>query len=289
MTTPAITTTASPYTFVTQQICLYVGIPILILGIIGGIMNLIVFLSLKTFRQSSCAFFLTIMSAVNIGQLLTGLLSRIMISGFSTDWTENSVGYCKFRIACLQICALMSYTCLCFATIDQFMATSLHPRWQQLLNIKKAYVLCISAGIVWILHSIPALVWFDLNFSTRTGRFSCTNVNPYYQKYYTYVYVLILAGLLPMIINIFFGSLAYWNVRQIPYRAVPLVRRELDKQLTGMVLTQVMFSVSVILPYVTILFLLNTLDVSSSSINGPLLNFLNFASGMLYYLHFAVR
>ncbi|UJR38063.1 hypothetical protein I4U23_030744 [Adineta vaga] len=60
-----------------MTICL--GIPFLIAGLLGACLNIIVFLSLKTFRQSSCAFFLTIMSFVNIGQLLTGLLSRILI------------------------------------------------------------------------------------------------------------------------------------------------------------------------------------------------------------------
>ncbi|CAF2527805.1 unnamed protein product [Rotaria sp. Silwood2] len=70
-----------------QQVTLYLGQPILIFGIIGGIFNLIVFLNLKTFRQSSCAFYLIVMSCVNIGQSLTGYLSRIMITGYNIDWT----------------------------------------------------------------------------------------------------------------------------------------------------------------------------------------------------------
>ena len=74
----------------------------LIAGVIGGFFNIIVFLSLQTFRQSSCAFYLTIMSIVNIGQLFTGLLSRIMISGFDIDWTVTSLFYCKFRYYCFQ-------------------------------------------------------------------------------------------------------------------------------------------------------------------------------------------
>ena len=35
---------------------------------------------LKIDRENSCAFYLTIMSIVNVGQLLTGLFSRIMDS-----------------------------------------------------------------------------------------------------------------------------------------------------------------------------------------------------------------
>jgi hypothetical protein len=73
--------------FVAQQIIVYLDIPILIVGLIGHTLNLIVFLSLKTFRENACVFYLTVMSAVDIGQVMTGFLSRIMISGFNIDWT----------------------------------------------------------------------------------------------------------------------------------------------------------------------------------------------------------
>jgi hypothetical protein len=32
-----------------------------------------------------------------IGQLITGLLTRIMISGFGINWTQFLLFYCKFR------------------------------------------------------------------------------------------------------------------------------------------------------------------------------------------------
>ncbi|CAF3614672.1 unnamed protein product [Rotaria sp. Silwood1] len=325
------TTTNTIYTFATQQISIYLGIPILIGGILGGILNIIVFLSLQTFRESSCAFFLTIMSFVNIGQLITGLLSRVMISGFGVDWTETSIFYCKFRISCLQFCALTSYTCMCLATIDQLLATSLQPRWQQCLNLKKAYRLCAMFFFIWLLHSIPSLIWYNLSLSVRTGKIGCviTNsifqqyftyvyllilagilpiiinitfgsiaylrtgkigcviTNSIFQQYFTYVYLLILAGILPIIINITFGSIAYCNVRQIPYRTIPLVRRELDKQLTTMVLVQVVFKVFVIVPYITVLCVINTANLLSSSINITQLTFANFVTGIMYYLYFA--
>jgi len=79
-----------------QQMIIYSGISVLIVGLIGNCLNLIVFLSLKTFRQNSCVFYLTMMSIANIGQLITGLLTRIMISGVDIDWTQFVLFYCKF-------------------------------------------------------------------------------------------------------------------------------------------------------------------------------------------------
>jgi len=71
--------------FIAKEVSFHFGLPVLIGGTIGNILNIIVFLSLRTFRQNSCAFYLTIMSIVNIGQLTTGLLARIMITGFGID------------------------------------------------------------------------------------------------------------------------------------------------------------------------------------------------------------
>jgi hypothetical protein len=57
--------TSSSLVFDSEQMVIYVGIFFFIAGSIGGPLVLIVFLSLKTFRQSSCAFYLIIMSIVN--------------------------------------------------------------------------------------------------------------------------------------------------------------------------------------------------------------------------------
>jgi hypothetical protein len=281
------TTTNAPINFATREINIYLGIPFFIVGVIGGTLNIIVFLSLKTFRQNSCAFFLTVMSFVNIGQLVFSLLSRVMISGFGIDWTQSSLAFCKFRNYCLQLCALMSYTCMCLATIDQFLATSLSRRLQQLFNIKRAYGLCLSFSILWFLHGIPSLIWYNI-ISPTPGEPTCTITNSIFQKYNAYGYIVTLTGVLPICITVLFGSFAYWHVRQIPYRVVPLVRRELDKQLTSMVLVQVAFNVFVIVPYIILVILNFTVSFSNQSIDLSVLNLISPIFGMIYYLYFAV-
>jgi hypothetical protein len=274
--------------FVSKEITIYVGIPIVVFGVFGGIFNIIVFLSLKTFRQSSCAFFLLIMSFVNIGQLIFSLLSRIMISGFLIDWTATSSAYCKFRNYALQVCALMSYTCMCLATIDQFLATSLRPQWQQFLNIQKARFLCILFFIIWLLHSIPSLVWYNIVPSPIPGRASCMITNPVLSKYTTAFYLPVLTGLLPITITVLFGSLAYRNVRQIPYRVIPLVRRELDKQLTSMILVEFVYNVIVIVPYVVVLVAIYFIDGNFNSVYGNQPNFYFVLTTLIYFLYYAV-
>lgn len=87
---------------------------------------------------------------------------------------------------------------------------------------------------------------FNLSQSPITGRKTCTITDSTFQEYITDGFLVTLTGILPIFITVTVGSLAYRNVRQIPYRIIPLVRRELNKQLTPMILIQVVYNFLVI-------------------------------------------
>ena len=235
---------------ISQQMHIYVGSPLLVAGVVGNILNIIIFLSLRTFRESSCAFYLTIMSVVNIGQLFTGLLSRIMVAGFNIDWTQSSLVYCKCRLLIFQLSTLLSYTCLCLATIDQYLATCSRPRWQQWCNMKVARRLMLGWSSLWMLHAIPYAIFFDHVPSADGRGVTCAVQNIIFLQYRAYFSSLMLIGCFPILITFVFGLLAYQNVQQLAYRVVPLVRRELDKQLTVMVLVQVLLNFLTDIPFV---------------------------------------
>ena len=86
MSSPSVTNLA----FTTSRFTTYFGSIILVAGVLGGLPNITVFVSLRTFRQNSCAFYLIVSSVVNIGQLMTGFLSRIVIGAINVDWTLMS-------------------------------------------------------------------------------------------------------------------------------------------------------------------------------------------------------
>lgn len=275
---------------ISQKVYLYFGQFLLVAGFLGGILNLIVFLSLKTFRESSCASYFIVMSCVNLGQLLTGYLSRIMISGYNIDWTQTSLFYCKFRWFFFQSFTLTSYACMCFATIDQYIATStyhLHLR-QKWNNIKLAYCLCLIAFLLVIVHGIPSIIIFNHIPSPVANRFLCIFTNDFYQKYRTYGFNVVLGGILPVFITILFGSLTYRNIRQIAYRTVPLVRRELDKQLTNMVFVQVIYVFIAIVPYTTVIILLTNLNLQNQPLLTAQLQFAESLGAIIYYSYFIV-
>jgi hypothetical protein len=104
--------------YATQQSIIYIGFVAVVSGVVGNILNIIIFTSLKTFRETSCAFYLTIASAVNIAQVLNGLMARIFITGYHIDLTQTSLFLCKIRSYIWTNCVLFWLTCLCFAAID---------------------------------------------------------------------------------------------------------------------------------------------------------------------------
>jgi len=284
MSTPIIST----LTNISQHITIYVGAVILFAGIIGGLLNITVFFILRTFRENSSGFYLTVMSFINIGNLMTGLLSRILISGFGINWTLISPFYCKFRWYCLQLFVLTSFTCTCLVAIDQYMAISVHLQWRQWNNIKIARRLMTILIVIWLLHGIPYLIYFNLILSSSTNQITCDSLNPIFQQYHTYGYLITLSGVVPIIITTIFGLLAHHNIRNLAHRTIPLVQRQLDKQLTRMVLTQLVYNFIFTLPYTTLTIIMTSLPTGTDPILAASLNFAYVMAILLYYLSFAV-
>ena len=267
-----------------QQVIMYSGIPLLIAGIIGGCLNIIVFMSLRTFRENSCAFYLTILSLMNVIQLLTGLLSRILITGFDIDLTRSSLFYCKLRPFILYVSALIASVCLCLATIDQYFATCIRIHWRYWCTIKLAHRLVIICSILCILEQIPTLVFYEHVISPMTNQITCSIINQRFSRFNNYFTVLTLWFLTPLIFTVFFASLAYRNVQQMTHRTYPPIRRELDKQLTVMVLVQVLVYFITLLPNFLVYILLINDSLTANLVFATRINFAYMICLCLFYV-----
>jgi hypothetical protein len=280
--------TIASFNFASEQVAIYLNLFNLIFGIPGEILNIIVFVSLKTFRESTCAFYLITMSFFNIGQLLCGSLFRFVTSGYGIDWTIMSVFWCKFRTYILQVCGLTSMTCLCLATIDQYFATCSRPRWQQWSNIKLVRYTTAITIIFWSIFAILYAVYYDIIISPVTGNLTCMNTNSAFDRYNSYFHRIVMLGFLPNFITALFGFLAHRNISYLAYRTVPLVRRELDKQLTKMLLVQVIFNIFALLLFNIVSVIVPYIITSADPVVMAKLQFVQILSYCIYYLYAAV-
>lgn len=108
-------------------------------------------------------------------------------------------------------------------------------------------------------------------------------------QYFSYGFIIILAGFLPVFITILFAFLAYRNVTQLAYRAVPIIRRELDKQLSTMVLVEVIFNCFATISYIILYIIQRILYITSNSYRSQQLSLTSSVLILMYYLHYAVR
>ena len=235
---------------------------ILIGGLVGNICNIIVFNLLKMFQRNQCAYYLIVTSIADILLLIMVLPLRITEYVFNYDPTQLSLVWCKIRQAIVSSCALMSFSAICFAAIDQYFSTHYKPWLRQLSSLKLAHRLVYTAIIVWTLHAIPFLIFFEIQPSS-----GCAIYNIGFQRYYSFVHFCVLNGILPITLSGISAILAYFNVRHIVRRQVTVGRRRLDRQLTAMVLTKVAFLVVTASPFIIYrIYILNRSIDSTNSV-----------------------
>lgn len=276
--------TATNILFATKQYTIYGYFTILFLGLVGNTANLIIFTSLKIFRKNQYAFYINIESIMNFALLILALPFRVTEYAFAYDTTRLSLAWCKLRPTTSHTLALMSFSVICFAAMDQYFSTNPQPWLRQLSTLKLARRLTLAAFVIWSLYDSIFLIYFDIQ-----DRAGCAIYNFIVGRYYSFGHFITLNGLLPILISSTFSLLAYSNVRRIVQLRIPLVRRKLDKQLTAMILAKVAFLVFTILPSIILrIYILNFTAGQTDPIRLAVDQFISTFSYSLFYMNTAV-
>ena len=136
-----------------------VGIPLFVFGVIGNLLNIVIFTSVRSYRTTPCTFYLLASSIAGTMQLLGAIISRIIIMGFGYDLTRTSLIWCKCRQFIIATYVPLQLTYECWAIVDQFLATSRNARLRQLSNIKWTRWIAALTALVWHLYSVPFLIF----------------------------------------------------------------------------------------------------------------------------------
>ena len=263
--------------FMITQLNIYVGIFLYATGLIGAILNIIIFTSLKTFRQTSCGFYLTLTSVFNLGQTIFALTTRILDSGFSINLTNLSWS-CKCRTYLAQSCVLLSLTTMSLAMIDQFISMGPRRQWSSRQLARRH--LCIAC-VIWFAHGASAILFWD----APTG--VCSMISQGYRRYISYFYLPALLGCLPIAVMTLFGLLSFYRIRTSLRREMNMVRLSHERQLSAMALSQAMAIVGTSIPYTVFnIYDLNAILVSAE--DGARHRRIGTVIVLLYYAHFAV-
>ena len=265
------------FDYIAEKVDIYFGLFLLIFGVLGGIFNVIIFTSLKTFRETTCAFYLTIVSIVNTGQLLTALPVRILSDGFNTD-IRSRAWVCKCQIYIAAWCALVSLTIMCLAVIDQYLSMSVY-RHYCTQRIARRSIVCTC--LIWALYCICLLVYWDAPAGI------CTSVNRKFAIYVSHFHFPVLLGFLPLTTMTTFSFLAFSHARTLIRRNINVIRLSRDRQLTAMTLCHVLYVVLATLPY--IIFFINSLNqIRQDSEHMSRINLIHTITALFSYSTFSV-
>ena len=246
---------------IAAQYWTYTGSVTFTIGIIGNIINILVFTNLKFFRNNRCIFYLIIESISDFFYQFFSISLTILISIYGNDLTGNSLIWCRLKYLLAQSFGLITFSMICFESADQFFSTNCRCNLRQICTLQLAECLVFITICLWLSHSF--LCSFFVNIVPSIG---CIITNEIWIRYATFFFYPVLVGLLPMVIALSFSLLAYRNVRHIIRRQIPIQRRRVDRQITAMILLRVAFFVLFTLPYIIYRIYIVNISVTQANI-----------------------
>lgn len=275
---------------VTDQIIIYGGIFVLIFGTIGNALNIIVFLSLQTFRRNPCAFCLLVLSISEIGTLVFFILPVTFANIFKNSASVYTLFPCKPRMGLANTFVLLSNSIMSLASIDQRLSTLL-PNRHYGFNLKAMRCLIISITVISILHAIPFFVYYEEQPLSGTNGTICriSDNNKIFIIYALYVSLPVVDGLLPVMIMSIFGLLALQNVRSMRKKQVHIIRFRLEQQLTAMVLMKSFSLAITMIPFIIVYLTAYVLSLRTNDIDTRrILLQVSRLFTLLFYINYSV-
>lgn len=227
------------------QINRYLSVILILFGIIGNLLNCLVF-SHKKLRSNPCVIYFLFASIANLISIISGLPTRMMKDWkIYPDLTETISIVCQIRLFILFTTRSIASWLLVSATIDRFLVSSTKIHLRQMSNIKQAIhwiiCICIISPIYWS----ETFYCFDSNLENTPLKCyakstECRIFNDLSQALVTTI--------IPSLIMLIFGLNTITNIHRLHLinpviinknNLTPLKNRKTDTNLTRMLFLQV--------------------------------------------------
>lgn len=192
---------------------LILGFILLIGGVLGNILNIIVFIKFGNYKNNACSLYMFVRAFIDLYILLAGLATRILTTGFQIDFTLMNRIWCKTRIGFLDINSQRTYTLICLQAIDAFMCSSPSVVVRQKSNIRIARYLIVGTLCFWFIHEIPYFILQELVIVGGTPM--CITTNTIFAQYRSYFVALCIVTIIPIIVVSIFGFFTVRHMKTI--------------------------------------------------------------------------
>ncbi|CAF3660347.1 unnamed protein product [Adineta steineri] len=163
-----------------ENITLYASSLTIIIGILGGICNIITLTS-KEFRFNSCGFYFLCSTIFDLLYLFISALTRLIIDHLSKMKIDQTLFFCKCRAYLVILTPSLSTLFLMLTTIDRYLSTSSSRKRRHLSRIHIAWPIAIlSIMIILITHS-PILFFNQIEKTNVTNNnYRCVPTASFY-------------------------------------------------------------------------------------------------------------
>ena len=265
-----------------------------LLTIVGGVFGNVCILILFSRRwQNSCGLCLLCAAVFNSLNLIVNVWSRVSAT-FGPDVTSLNVDLCKLRFYSGHVWSQVGRYMVGFACIDRYLLSANNARFQ--IISQPVVIRCIIGGIVvfWHVAGIHVVVL------TKIENGLCGQYGVYTLIYF--VYTLIVASFIPLLLMMVFGLLAYRSMKRLHARIRPIgnlaagnnddtIVNRRDRDLLNMVLAEsaVYVSTNFLFPMINLeIATTNHIGLQKSPLYQQIENFLFSLGSVLIYFNNAV-
>lgn len=216
-------------TNITNQLNLYLGMILFIVGSVGAILNMFVFRQ-RSLRTSPCSLYLFSQSFFDLCHLVNTLLTRILFTLSVETYTEND-GFCRIRSFTAETASLCAVSCLCLGAFDRCMSTSRTESLRRWSSHSFAHRMILVTVLFWSLINIPQLIFRGLVGS------SCIALSNNFTLYLNYFHTPVFYGVVPISILFYLRRRTMQHIHDIQHAVV--VRRRVERSLNRLLLFQI--------------------------------------------------
>lgn len=223
--------------FVQRQMIRYGMTTYFMLGLVGNLLNCLLF-ARPSKRRTASSVYLLALSIFAIVYLLWAVIPYVYTL-YYPDPQTYSIGYCKIRLYFGHVLGQYVRFTLVFACADRYFATRTAVRVRSLNSVRKATALVILLCPTCLLIAIHAPILMEI----RNGVCGMFGV---YKLIYA-IYQITLVGLLPPVLMCIFSMLTIYNLHQQHCAQRHGVRR--DRYLMRMLIAEVLVNIVTSIPY----------------------------------------
>jgi hypothetical protein len=231
-----------------------VSIVNLILGAVGLIFNVLIFIQPSLRREPFSLYFLS-STYFNLFVVFVIIPVRIVSDGFNMELANYNLGICKIEFFSFYAIRTISCWLITLACIDRYLHSSRNARIRQLSSLKMTRMAIRMTSVVIIISYSHMIIYYEITYmSDQFGNITpaCYGQKGIYRTFVAFWYMT-LYSLCPSFLMLLFGVLTMNNLRQ-RRRVLPTgpranrMPRRTDIQLWRMLVAQVMVTIISTLP-----------------------------------------